>query len=304
MVACMTIDGLSAAISVTFSLKETLAARKLIRICVAIQFLALVVVGIMIGRLKARTECCSQVFWWGAIDSCTGPKPSFWVHFSLRFSAWLHTSWLSLYHMHFYDKAEKATKATDGTKNGTTPSNGTLSRAFDYLSRGFFPDTAEDTNISSSRYNEHYTTTFTKYIDWAAIAVSSIIATERVLHVYDLHAGSWGDWGQSAATMVAIGLICRCSYFIYEIFKHNGRKKKSSSSDSQVGVKIDGARIKGKEFWQDGGGSEIEMPAAGKTEDQEDGRSTAVENPPDGSVTHLRRYHVSEPHLGHGDFPI
>jgi len=110
MVAVMSIDGVSAAVSMGCSDKQTLAARKLLYAIIVIQLLSFISTGLAMAQLPLQDlsspACTFGTFWWGPFDSSKAAPATFWLYYTFRLSGWLHSVWLGLHYMELYNEAE------------------------------------------------------------------------------------------------------------------------------------------------------------------------------------------------------
>ncbi|KAF1954423.1 hypothetical protein CC80DRAFT_550448, partial [Byssothecium circinans] len=213
----MVLDAYTSIASVTFSMKECLAARQLIRWGLFLQLFALVIVALVMVKLPTFAQentdgpChCLLAFWWERFDACNGPSVNFWLYFFLRCLAWIHHFWLSSWHMGHYDAADKANR-TD-------------------------PYTDYDTlNIGKGVYDSIPATAFTKYWEWLALFISSICSLELTLRSHDLAStDGWAAWSQSAPIIVAILSCLHWSYNSYSMFKPKNMKRRQEVLDNSA----------------------------------------------------------------------
>lgn len=126
LIGAMILDGLVSITSATFSMKECLAARQLVRAGHLVQFLALAALAVTVRKmahvsLKSTSEAegdlcsCFHAYWWGPVDTCKGVSPTFWLYFTWKIITFLHGLYLSLWHMGDYDAAEKSARDDTNT---------------------------------------------------------------------------------------------------------------------------------------------------------------------------------------------
>jgi ankyrin repeat protein len=195
-IGAMMLDANISIVSATFSMKECLAARQLIRWGLFSQTFALAVVALVMADLSNLVPenpdplCrCITVIWWGPFDTCHGPSVNFWLYFALRSLTWIHDLWLCCWHMGRYDAAEKASRPR-----------------FDF----------DTFHISKTVYDSVPATAFTKYREWLALFVGSIANLELTLGLHNLqYTDGWATWGQTAQIVVA---VCSCLHWCYNFY--------------------------------------------------------------------------------------
>lgn len=79
LIACMSLDGVSAAVFITNSQKEALSSRLYTYICIFCQVFVFVRLGVVMASLPSLPRnpsgFCYPVVWWSVIDACDGPAP-------------------------------------------------------------------------------------------------------------------------------------------------------------------------------------------------------------------------------------
>lgn len=172
-VASMILDALTTLVSITFSMKESLASRIVVRFGFFSQFIALVTIAFVIWRLPVavqgptpnatpnRPQCrCYQAYWWGPADTCTGVSSGLWLYFCGKFLVWMHDCWLCLWYTSRYDAAEKAARGDNDT----------------------------GIEVSKAVYDFIPATSYTKYQEWIALLVCTVVNFELTLQKYGIQA--------------------------------------------------------------------------------------------------------------------
>lgn len=228
LVGAMIVDCLAFITSITFSMKECLAARKLIRVGHSVQLFSLfVLMKAMTGFHHVSDDSCPcfQAYWWGPFDSCNGPSITFWLYFSLKAIAVFHGFWLCFWHMVHYDAAEKSGRDDQNTDIKT---------------------------IRETVYDSIPATAFTKYQEWTPIAISSIINIELMLAGARLQgAQDLSSWGQTAQVFVAAAMLVYFSYGMYSMLKEKSVKRRQNALDrSSIGSNVERFPIHWSNSWK------------------------------------------------------
>lgn len=248
VIACMSIDATSAAISITFSMKEILASPTLILSCVSIQFFAHLAFfwGSIKFHISRSDSCCYKVRWWGIFDSCQGISFAFWLYCFLRCLNWLHTAWLGLFYVGFYYQAANAEMSDEEDyENSPVETLGFSEAGTRYedtdrlISRRIWNLTAavkafykilcvgKQLNVGKNVYNLTSATTFSKYMEWIGTIVVSMVGTERALGNYGLkRTNRWDEWGQIAVLAAAIGLFTHWCLIIISMFRTSSVRRR------------------------------------------------------------------------------
>ncbi|KAK0386143.1 hypothetical protein NLU13_5980 [Sarocladium strictum] len=113
-VGTMVLDAQNAALSVSFSSKDVLAARWGVVAISVSQFVGLTWIGLLMGRYQVGR--CFSFFWWSWHDTCSGvPRMEtsiFWVYYEFRWLGSLHNWLFGLRYMwDFHDWEAKSAKA-------------------------------------------------------------------------------------------------------------------------------------------------------------------------------------------------
>jgi hypothetical protein len=204
----MQLDALSAALSMTFSDKQTLAARWFIGLSVVCQCAAFSAIGYVMSTLPATMgfgDLSAFRFYWGTKFEHSHQVPkSFWLYFAYRVSNELHNSWLALSWTVFFDLSEhdKNKEITERWKEQETTS--------DIL--------VDDHNaqISQLILHDFYTsqpgTVFTNCIALIGFSITPFIAIETLIGQCENVTGT-REWGQRAAIIPPVIGTLRWLYF-------------------------------------------------------------------------------------------
>ncbi|KAI5843321.1 ankyrin repeat-containing domain protein [Morchella snyderi] len=215
LVGSMILDCLTFLTPITFSMKECLAARQLIRIGYSVQFCSVVVLAKTMTtfhhtgleqKLTISVESCScfQAYWWGPFDSCLGPSKTFWMYLVCKAIATIHGAWLCFRYMDHYDSAEK-------------------------LSCGDSSN-AKIKTIGDTVYDSIPATAFTKYRESIAIAISSMVTIEVTLLGFDLPASKdISSWGQTGQILVAVATTSCFTYGFYSMWKNKNVERRQKA---------------------------------------------------------------------------
>lgn len=233
LLGTMILDSLTSVTSITFSMKECLAARQLIRVGLLVQLFALfVLAGAMRklhdasyrGGLGASSDSCPcfQAYWWGPVDTCNGASPTFWLYFTLKVTTFVHNAWLCLWYMEHYDVAEKSARDDKNTS----------------------------IDIPKTVYDSIPATAFTKYQEliptsFASITIELTLAGSHFQGSEDV--SSWGQTAQLVVTGVTFSFWC---YGVYSMFKEkNVRRRQEVLNRSSIGSLIPKLYIQRPRTW-------------------------------------------------------
>jgi hypothetical protein len=205
----MQVDALSAALSMTYSDKETLASRWFILCAVLCQGVAWSSVGYVTSTLPTSIGPFTfRVFWGVEFENRQSVPKAFWLYLSLRVLNELHNSWLALSWTALFNEAEHDCRAEiEHRMDETDPTSGRH-------------QVDQNSNISVLILHELYVsrpaTVFTKCIPQMMFSIVPLVAIEMLVAQCQNVKGT-REWGQRAAVIPpALGIM----HWVYVQGKH------------------------------------------------------------------------------------
>ncbi|KAK5682755.1 hypothetical protein LTS10_005885 [Elasticomyces elasticus] len=194
IIALLSIDATSAALSATMSNKYALAARTFVGLCAMAQALAGISMSVAVATLghfwaeQHVTTCCSTHIWWATWTSCGYPGPSTWLYVLLSAITRGYDVAIAF---HLAPKLDRSKKEAEGKKAKVVT------------------DFEDMPSTCSSRYMHH--------IPALLVNVTSLIT---LLHRSSLKNSSrWNDWGQSATLITCVFGTCHWLYICAPLLK-------------------------------------------------------------------------------------
>jgi hypothetical protein len=225
----MQVDALSAALSMTYSDKETLASRWFILCAVLCQCVAWSSVGYVTSTLPTSIGPFTfRVFWGVEFENRQSVPKAFWLYFSLRVLDELHNSWLALSWTALFNEAEHDCRAEiEHRMDEADPTSGRH-------------QVDQNSNISVLILHELYVsrpaTVFTKCIPQMMFSIVPLVAIEMLIAQCENVKGT-REWGQRAAVIPpALGIM----HWVYVQGKHIYQTKRHFLTIEKYNGIVDG----------------------------------------------------------------
>ncbi|KAK4893919.1 hypothetical protein LTR27_007725 [Elasticomyces elasticus] len=187
IIAVLSIDATSAALSATMSNKDALAARTFVGVCALAQVFAAIAVIIAVatlGNLGAEqriTACCSRHVWWSTWTSCDYPGSNFWLYILLSVVTRgydVATAFI------LAPKLDRAKKEAESKKADIQT------------------DYERTVSTCSTRYTHHI----------PALLVNTVSLLVLLYRTGLKSSSNWTDWGQSATLITCVFGTCHWTY--------------------------------------------------------------------------------------------
>lgn len=216
LTAAMTTVECFAALAMTLSQKESLAARFFIFTTSLVSLICLAATFVFMSSIheyEQGTECCARVIWWGVID-CEGVSPTFWLYLSYRGLCWVCNTLTCLMLTGPFDKAGKKDYETHATTDSDNDHD---------FERGKY----EKTKDLRREYTDMPATVDLHYLDWVLDCLSSITSLEIMLRRFGLPKDEGLDkWGQAVQMVLCIAGILHLCFNVCKHCKHGWQRPK------------------------------------------------------------------------------